>query len=82
MAPPFVYLYLRFGEAYIDGYVLDENLRLFASSRCRNQPGFWFYFRILAAGLLPWTGMSATSGRALWRTDTPLTRFVVVTEAR
>jgi len=27
-------------------------------------------------------GMSATSGRALWRTYTPLTRFVVVTEAR
>jgi len=37
--------------------VLDENLRLFASSRFRNQPGFWFYFRILAAGLLPWTGL-------------------------
>jgi 4-amino-4-deoxy-L-arabinose transferase-like glycosyltransferase len=56
-APPFVYLYLRFGEAFVNGYVLDENLRLFASSRFRNQPGFWFYFRILAAGLLPWTGL-------------------------
>ena len=56
-APPFVYLYLRFGQAFVDGYILDENLRLFASSRFRNQPGFWFYFRILAAGLLPWTGL-------------------------
>ena len=56
-APPFVYLYLRFGDAFVQGYVLDENLRLFASSRFRNQPGFWFYFRILAAGLLPWTGL-------------------------
>ena len=56
-APPFVYLYLRFGQAFVNGYVLDENLRLFASSRFRNQPGFWFYFRILAAGLLPWTGL-------------------------
>src|SRR6185295_4761957 len=26
-APPFVYLYLRFGQAYVDGYVLDENFR-------------------------------------------------------
>ena len=56
-APPFVYLYLRFGQAFVNGYVLDENLRLFASSRFRNQPGFWFYFQILATGLLPWTGL-------------------------
>jgi 4-amino-4-deoxy-L-arabinose transferase-like glycosyltransferase len=56
-APPFLYLYFRFGEAFVNGYVLDENLRLFASSRFANQPGFWFYFQILAAGLLPWTGL-------------------------
>jgi 4-amino-4-deoxy-L-arabinose transferase-like glycosyltransferase len=56
-APPFIYLYLRFGQAFVNGYFLDENLRLFASSRFRNQPGFGFYFQILAAGLLPWTGL-------------------------
>lgn len=56
-APPFVYLYHRFGADFVDGYVLDENVRLFASSRFGNQPGFWFYFRIVAAGLLPWTGL-------------------------
>jgi len=56
-APPFLYLYQRFGQDFVNGYILDENLRLFASSRFANQPGFWFYFRILAAGLLPWTGL-------------------------
>jgi 4-amino-4-deoxy-L-arabinose transferase-like glycosyltransferase len=56
-APPFLYLYHRFGQDFVNGYVLDENVRLFASSRFGNQPGFWFYFRILAAGLLPWTGL-------------------------
>lgn len=56
-APPFFYLYQRFGQDFVNGYILDENLRLFASSRFANQPGFWFYFRILAAGLLPWTGL-------------------------
>jgi 4-amino-4-deoxy-L-arabinose transferase-like glycosyltransferase len=55
--PPFLYLYQRFGQEFVNGYVLDENVRLFASSRFANQPGFWFYFRILAAGLLPWTGL-------------------------
>jgi 4-amino-4-deoxy-L-arabinose transferase-like glycosyltransferase len=56
-APPFIYLYLRFGQAFVNVYFLDENLRLFASSRFGNQPGFWFYFQLLAAGLLPWTGL-------------------------
>jgi len=56
-APWFVYMYVRFGQAFVEGYVLDENVRLFASTRFANQPGFWFYFQILATGLLPWTGL-------------------------
>ena len=56
-SPWFVYMYLRFGQAFVNGYALDENLRLFASSRFANQPGFGFYFQILAAAMLPWTGL-------------------------
>jgi len=56
-APWFLYMNRRFGEAFISGYVLDENIRLFATSRFANQPGPWFYFQILATGLLPWTGL-------------------------
>ncbi len=56
-SPWFVYMYLRFGQQFVNGYVLDENIRLFASSRFANQPGAWFYFQILATGLLPWTGL-------------------------
>jgi 4-amino-4-deoxy-L-arabinose transferase-like glycosyltransferase len=58
-APWFVYMYVRFRQDFVHGYILEENLRLFASTRFANQPGFWFYFRILAAGLLPWTGLLA-----------------------
>ena len=50
-------MYQRFEQEFVNGYVLDENFRLFASSRFGNQPGFWFYFQILAAALLPWTGL-------------------------
>jgi 4-amino-4-deoxy-L-arabinose transferase-like glycosyltransferase len=53
----FIYMYVRFKDGFVDGYILDENVRLFASSRFANQPNFWFYFRILAAALLPWTGL-------------------------
>ncbi len=70
-APWFVYMYGRFGRAFVDGYFLDENIRLFAASRFGNQPGVWFYFQILAAGLLPWTGLLAgrlvDDVKAAWR---------------
>ena len=56
-APWFLYMYLRFKDGFVNGYVLDENFRLFAGSRFGHQPGFWFYFQILAAALLPWTGL-------------------------
>jgi 4-amino-4-deoxy-L-arabinose transferase-like glycosyltransferase len=55
--PWFIYMFLRFGDAFIQGYVLDENLRLYGSSRFANQPGPWFYLQILIVGLLPWTGL-------------------------
>lgn len=55
--PWFIYMYLRFRHQFVDGYVLDENLRLFTASRFANQPGYGFYLQILAVGMLPWTGM-------------------------
>lgn len=56
-SPWFIYMYVRFGDAFVNGYVLDENLRLYAGSRFARQPNFYFYFQILATGLLPWTGL-------------------------
>jgi 4-amino-4-deoxy-L-arabinose transferase-like glycosyltransferase len=56
-APWFIYMYLRFGHAFVDGYFLDENVRLFGAKRYANQPGIFFYIQILASGLLPWTGV-------------------------
>src|SRR5262249_57403335 len=56
-APWFVYMWLRFRDAFMAGYVLDENVKLFATNRFNTRFDFWFYFRVLAAGLLPWTGL-------------------------
>jgi 4-amino-4-deoxy-L-arabinose transferase-like glycosyltransferase len=55
--PWFVYMWLRFREAFVAGYVFDENVKLFATNRFNARFDFWFYFRVLAAGLLPWTGL-------------------------
>jgi 4-amino-4-deoxy-L-arabinose transferase-like glycosyltransferase len=56
-APWFVYMWLRFRGDFINGYILDENLRLFATNRFNARLDSWFYFRVLGAGLLPWTGL-------------------------
>ncbi len=56
-APWFLYMWIRWNGAFVQGYVLNENLRLFGQALYANQPNWWFYFQILAAGLLPWTGL-------------------------
>jgi 4-amino-4-deoxy-L-arabinose transferase-like glycosyltransferase len=72
-APWFVYMYVRFQSAFVSGYVLDENLRLYASSRFDRQPGPLFYLQVLGAGLLPWTGLVAgrfvDDIRRLWKRE-------------
>ncbi len=56
--PWFLYMWLRFRDAFINGYFLDENVKLFASNRFNTRFDPLFYFRVLAAGLLPWTGLA------------------------
>ena len=57
VAPWFLYMLRRCGQDFINGYVLDENLRLYGGNRYGNQPRWSFYFEILAVGMLPWTGL-------------------------
>ncbi len=65
----------RFRDAFIGGYLLDENIRLYAADRFTPtaSSSVWFYFRVLAAGLLPWTGIIVgrlyDDVRAAWRRD-------------
>ncbi|WP_285172386.1 hypothetical protein, partial [Mycobacterium tuberculosis] len=47
----------RFGDAFVDGYVFNENLSLFTRPMYANQPPWWFYLQIVATGMLPWTGV-------------------------
>jgi 4-amino-4-deoxy-L-arabinose transferase-like glycosyltransferase len=56
-APWFVYMWLRFHDGFVNGYVLDENISLYARNRFNARADPWFYFRVLAAGVLPWTGL-------------------------
>ncbi len=57
-APWFVYMWLRYRELFVAGYVMNENVSLFAANRFNSRFDPLFYFRVLAAGLLPWTGLA------------------------
>ena len=54
-APWFIYMWLRFGDAFVDGYVLKENLWLFSRPLYGGQPSSFFYAKVIAIGMLPWT---------------------------
>ncbi len=61
-SPWFVVMWLRHGDAFVEGYVLNENLRLFSAPLYANQPGWSFYLQILVVGFLPWTGLVVGRG--------------------
>ncbi len=52
-----LYMLARFGREFVEGYILNENLRLFATPMYAGQPGWYFYLSIVAVGMLPWTPM-------------------------
>ena len=54
-APWFLYMWRHFGEAFITGYVLKENLWLFSGSLYGAQRSMLFYPKVILVGLLPWT---------------------------
>lgn len=74
-APWFIYMGFRFRDAFVAGYLFDENISLYATNRFTPtaSSSVWFYVRVLAAGLLPWTGVLVgrlwDDGRRWWRRD-------------
>jgi 4-amino-4-deoxy-L-arabinose transferase-like glycosyltransferase len=67
--PWFLYMWLRFGDAFVTGYILRENLWLFAGSLYGSQRSVLFYPKVILVGLLPWTplliGRLFDAGRGL-----------------
>jgi 4-amino-4-deoxy-L-arabinose transferase-like glycosyltransferase len=53
--PWFLWMWIHFDGAFIQGYVLQENVWLFARSLYARQYSPLVYLRVLLVGLLPWT---------------------------
>jgi len=57
--PWFLYMWHRFGDAFIDGYALNENLWLYTRPLFGAQRSMLFYPKVMSIGLLPWTPLLA-----------------------
>jgi len=56
-APWYVYMLRIHGDAFLNGYFLNENLFLFSRPMYGGQPPWWFYLQVLGTAMLPWTGL-------------------------
>jgi len=60
-----LYMLWKFGREFVDGYILNENIRLFATPMYGGQPRWTFYLSIVLLGMLPWTGVFLARGAEL-----------------
>jgi 4-amino-4-deoxy-L-arabinose transferase-like glycosyltransferase len=44
----------RHGSAYIDSFLVGDNLERFTTTRFNEERPLWFYLPVIAGGLLPW----------------------------
>ncbi len=56
-APWYVLVYRAQGQAFVDVFLLDHNVRRFTSTIHRHPGAPWYYLPVLLAGLFPWTGL-------------------------
>ena len=69
--PWYVAMVARHGMAYIDSFVIGDNLERFTTTRFNDKRPLWFYLPVIAGGLVPWSAFgiaaAATGITALWR---------------
>jgi 4-amino-4-deoxy-L-arabinose transferase-like glycosyltransferase len=55
--PWYLLVYRAQGQAFVDVFLLDHNVRRFTSTIHRHPGPPWYYLPLLLGGLLPWTGL-------------------------
>jgi 4-amino-4-deoxy-L-arabinose transferase-like glycosyltransferase len=76
--PWFAWMWSHFGQAFVDEYVLRNNISLFAASLYRQRFYPFFYVRVFATAFFPWSLICAarlidTARARQWRQLTPAT---------
>ena len=73
--PWYVAMVVRHGAAYVDSFLVGDNLERFTTTRFNETRPVWFYLPVIAGGLMPWSAYgvaAALSGvmqiaRRRWR---------------
>lgn len=76
-APWYVACAMRHGRAFLEEFFWRHHLERFASETIQHVQPFWFYFPVLAAGLVPWSGFLAHAFRRRHWSD-PRRRWLLV----
>jgi 4-amino-4-deoxy-L-arabinose transferase-like glycosyltransferase len=53
--PWYFAMWMRHGNAYLEGFFVGDNYERFATARFNDPRPWWFYAPVIAGGLLPWT---------------------------
>jgi 4-amino-4-deoxy-L-arabinose transferase-like glycosyltransferase len=71
--PWYVAMYMLHGQAFVDGFIIENNLARFAKPLHKSQTGQWFsYFRnvpIMLAFFLPWSTFLPQAIKGNWRAN-------------
>ena len=65
--PWYVGMVARHGMAYVDSFLVGDNIERFATTRFNDSRPIWFYLPVIAGGLVPWSAFgvaAAVSGLA------------------
>jgi len=56
--PWYFAMWARHGNEYLRGFFVGDNFQRFATDRFNDPRPWWFYFPVVAGGLLPWTPLA------------------------
>lgn len=65
--PWYAAMWMRHGDAYLEGFFLGDNLERFATARFNDPRPWWFYLPVVLGGLLPWTPLMLVWVHPVWR---------------
>ena len=59
--PWYLAMVARHGMAYVDSFLIGDNLERFTTTRFNDSRPMWFYLPVIAGGLVPWAAFSVAA---------------------
>ncbi len=66
-APWYVVMFVKYGRAYFDAFVVHENIMRFFHAEHHANNHFWYYLAILLGGSIPWMPALVAACARAWR---------------